>query len=109
MQARSGAGEEGSVNGAKPLELILNSEFLLFQSCDPDFIPIGIGHLALDYMLDFLVLVGQMVDVSLYRHAFTSSLDFGWRATQRWYAPGPKIQPPNTRAVIPKNCNNGTL
>ena len=71
------AREEGSVTGAKLLELILNSEFLLFQSCDPDFIPIGIGHLALDYMLDFLVLVGQMADVSLYRHAFTSSLDFG--------------------------------
>ena len=68
----------GSVNGAsQPLELVLDSEFLLFQGGDPDLIPVGIGHLALDDVLDFLVLVGQMIDMSLYRHACTSSLDFG--------------------------------
>jgi hypothetical protein len=66
----------GSVDrGSKPLELVFNSEFLLFQGGDAHLIPIGIGHLALYNVFDFFVLVGQMIDVSLYRHACTSSME----------------------------------
>jgi hypothetical protein len=56
----------GSVNDvSQPFELVLDSKFLFFESDDPDFIPVGIGHLVLDNVLDFLVLVGQMIDMSL--------------------------------------------
>jgi hypothetical protein len=61
----AGGGRDGSVYGAsQPLELILNSEFLFFQRGDAQFIPIGIGHFGLDNILDFSVLIGQMLDMS---------------------------------------------
>ena len=76
--APASRGRGGSVDGcSQPLELVLDSEFLLFQCGDPHFIPIGVGHFGLDDVLDFFMLVGQVKDMSLQRHACTSSLDFG--------------------------------
>jgi hypothetical protein len=82
-----------SVDGSKPFELILQSKLLLLESGDALLIPIGIGHLTLDDVFDFLFLVGQVIDMSLYRHAGSSSFDLGahtgWRARL-----STKIKPP---------------
>ena len=64
-RAQPQGGTDGSVNGAsQPLELILNSEFLFFKRGNAHFIPIGIGHFGLYDVLDFSVLIGQMLDMS---------------------------------------------
>jgi hypothetical protein len=105
----------GSVDGvSQPLELVLDSQFLFFEGDHPQFIPVGIGHLVFDDVLDFLVLVGQVIDMSLYRHACTSSFDFGRLARalskfEKLARARPKIQPPKPAPVIPKGDGTKTL
>jgi hypothetical protein len=86
---------------SEAFQFVLDAKFLLLQRRDPHFIPVGIGHFGGDDVVDFLVLVGQVVDLSLQRHAFTSSVRSGVRARGH-AAPGPKSKAPSPLPVILK-------
>jgi len=50
---------------SEALKLIFDPELFLFQSDDPDFVPIRACHLRFDHLLKFFVFVGQFLDMSL--------------------------------------------
>jgi hypothetical protein len=53
-------------------DLVLYSKLLFFERCNPDLIPIGTSHFGADRVFEFLVLIGQMIDMPLQCHACTS-------------------------------------
>ncbi|HEY1706655.1 MAG TPA: hypothetical protein VGG10_00210 [Rhizomicrobium sp.] len=56
----------GLVNAtSEALKLVFYSELLFFEGRDPDLVPVCVCHLIFDELLQFLMLVGQLVDMSL--------------------------------------------
>jgi hypothetical protein len=54
-----------SMNAFKALQFVFYSEFLLFESRDPGFIPIGVGHFGGDDFFKFFVLISEMLELSV--------------------------------------------
>ena len=62
---------------SEAFELVFYSEFLFFERRDPGFVPVGVGHFSGNDFFEFFVLNCQMLDLSLLRHARTSSVRRG--------------------------------
>jgi hypothetical protein len=52
-----------SVEAFQAFQFIFYSELLFFESRDPGFIPIGVGHFSGDDFFEFSMLIGQMVEL----------------------------------------------
>ena len=50
---------------AQALEFVFYSQLFFLEGGDPDFVPIGVGHLGFDLFLEFFVLFGQFLHVSI--------------------------------------------
>ena len=46
-------------------DFVFYSKLLLFESRDPGFIPIGVGHFSGDDFFKFSVLIGEMLELSV--------------------------------------------
>ena len=62
------------MDASEAFQRVFYSEFFFFERRDPAFIPIGAGHFGGDDFFEFTMLIGQMVDLCFWRHAFTSSV-----------------------------------
>jgi len=62
--------------GSQAFELVFDPEFLFFESGDPDFIPVRVGHFGVYELFEFLMLFREILDGPLQCHACTS---FGLR------------------------------
>jgi hypothetical protein len=52
-----------SVEAFQAFQFIFYSELLFFESRDPGFVPIGVGHFSGDDFFEFSMLIGQMVEL----------------------------------------------
>ena len=50
------------MNAFQAFQLVFYSKFLFFESRDPGFIPIGVGHFSGDDFFKFSMLCSQMLD-----------------------------------------------
>ena len=67
------SGDAAASGSFQPFQFVFYSEFLFFEGRD-GLHPIGMGHFGGDDFFKFFMLNSQMLDLSFYRHAYTSSV-----------------------------------